>query len=431
MKRLVCVLAALCLLLTACGAPAEVAPTPTPTSAATPALTPAPTPMPTPSPTSAPTPAPVAQELEISLSGIDRAGALLDDKFLPACRLEADAAITVEADEEIGALYLVWYDRPQPCAVETPGGSVSAGEKGFMHEYIPLDAPAPRVTLRLHAEKNVRLSEIRAYSPGVPDDAVQVWREPCEQADLLVVPTHADDEFVFFGGVLPLYAAERGYTVQVVYLIDHYGSLRERCDELLNALWYAGVRHYPVIHDAPDRILDSVGEAEAFYGASDFLDFEVEMLRRFKPLVVLTHDENGEYRQSNHMLTARSMELAVSLAADESYLPETAARYGVWDTPKLYLHLYGPAGERTVLDFETPLSAFDGLTAFEAAERAFALHRSQQEWHFRVYEAGHPYDCHSYGLFRSLVGPDEARDDLMEHIDPAAWREQPSTTPDP
>jgi hypothetical protein len=56
------------------------------------------------------------------------------------------------------------------------------------------------------------------------------------------------------------------------------------------------------------------------------------------------------------------------------------------------------------------------------AEEAYALHRSQQQLAFRVYEAGHAYDCHSFGLFRSLVGPDDDRNDLMEHLDPADWR---------
>lgn len=45
------------------------------------------------------------------------------------------------------------------------------------------------------------------------------------------------------------------------------------------------------------------------------------------------------------MFTALSMEKAVELAADASYQPRSAEKYGVWDTPKTYLHLYGPEEE--------------------------------------------------------------------------------------
>lgn len=420
MKRCLAILLLLALLLCGCGETAVPESRQAPAVTARPA--PLPTPDPTPVPTPEPTPEPEAAPLTVSLRSTRRLTALQDGKFDTACALPEGGTITVTAEEEIGSLYLIWYDHPLPWTLETPGGGVKAGESGFMHEYVSLPSPSREVTIRLPEEAAVHLSELYAFSPGRAPDWVQVWQEPCEEADLLVVPTHADDEFVFFGGLLPLYAAGRGLRVQVVYMISHYHSLRERCDELLNALWYAGVRNYPVVHTAPDREIYSVGEAEFLYGKTDFLDFQVEQIRRFRPLVIVTHDENGEYRQGNHIFTALSMEKAVELAADASYQPRSAEKYGVWDTPKTYLHLYGPEEERTVLDYETPLDAFGGKTAFAVAEEAYALHRSQQHLAFRVYEAGYAYDSHSFGLFRSLVGPDSERNDLTEHLDPADWR---------
>lgn len=420
MKKSLLLLLTLALLLCACAAEPE--PQAAPSAGPVPTAAPEATAAPTPQPTVVPTPQPEAAQLSISLQGAQHLSLLQDGKFDTACALPAGGTITVTAEEEIGSLYLSWYDHPLPWTLETPSGAAAAGESGFLHEYVALPAPAREVTIRLPETARVRLSDICAFSPGRLPDWVQVWQPPCEEADLLVVPTHADDEFLFFGGLLPLYAAERGLRVQVVYMISHYHSLRERCDELLNALWLAGVRNYPVVHTAPDREIYSVGEAEYLYGKTNFLDFQVEQIRRFRPLIIVTHDENGEYRQGNHMFTALSMEKAVELAADASYQPRSAEKYGVWDTPKTYLHLYGPEEERTVLDYETPLDAFGGKTAFAVAEEAYALHRSQQQLAFRVYEAGHAYDCHSFGLFRSLVGPDDDRNDLMEHLHPADWR---------
>jgi nitrite reductase (NADH) large subunit len=77
---------------------------------------------------------------------------------------------------------------------------------------------------------------------------------------------------------------------------------------------------------------------------------------------------------------------------------------------------------RTAIAYAIAQKSLGGKTAFAVAEEAYALHRSQQQLAFRVYEAGHAYDCHSFGLFRSLVGPDDDRNDLMEHLHPADWR---------
>ena len=106
----------------------------------------------------------------------------------------------------------------------------------------------------------------------------------------------------------------------------------------------------------------------------------------------------------------------MELAADAAQFPESAAEYGVWDTPKLYLHLYGERDAMTVLDYETPLESFGGQTAYEVALAAYAQHLSQQHWTFTVYSFDSEVDSHRFGLVRSTVGEDEARNDLLEHL---------------
>lgn len=289
--------------------PADAAPTsPVPTTN----LSPTPTLEPTPEPALEPAPEPTleqhARRLEIKLEADQKIAMLQDGKIESCCRFVPGAALIIKADEEIAGLSLVWYDHPQPWILEVDGESLSCGEQGFLHEYVALPHTAKELTIRFPETESIRLSEICAFSPGrVPDD-VQVWQNPCKQADILLIPTHADDEFVFFGGIIPLYAAERGLDVQLIYMISHYGSMRIRCHELLDALWYAGIRHYPIVNSAPDREIYSVKEAENLYGENAFIDFQVEQIRRFRPLVVVTHDENGEYRQGNHMFTALSLD---------------------------------------------------------------------------------------------------------------------------
>jgi hypothetical protein len=115
------------------------------------------------------------------------------------------------------------------------------------------------------------------------------------------------------------------------------------------------------------------------------------------------------------MLNAHALLAAAGLAADSEYHPGSAERYGVWDTPKLYLHLY--RGNAITMDWSRPLSRFGGATAYEMAVAGFDSHRSQHRWAFRVPRTG-PRG-HLFGLARSLVGEDIIGWDMFENIDPA------------
>ena len=187
-----------------------------------------------------------------------------------------------------------------------------------------------------------------------------------------------------------------------------------RPHELLNGLWHAGIRNYPVIGPFADRWSDTVAEAEETLSRYDAAIFLTEQLRRFKPSVVIGHDLNGEYGHAQHIINARALTDAVEAAADKDVFPESANTYGIWNTPKLYLHLY-PKNE-IVMDWYQSLSAFGGKTAMEVAREAFALHASQQGF-FYVYGEGDDWDSRRFGLYRSMVGPDVIGGDVFEHID--------------
>ena len=82
--------------------------------------------------------------------------------------------------------------------------------------------------------------------------------------------------------------------------------------------------------------------------------------------------------------------------------------------PKCYIHLYGE--DQIVFDWHAiRLSAFGGRSAFEVADSAWKCHLSQQSSKYEVYIGG-PYDSQVFGLYRSLVGPDEAHDDFFENL---------------
>ena len=103
----------------------------------------------------------------------------------------------------------------------------------------------------------------------------------------------------------------------------------------------------------------------------------------------------------------------IKFAADEKKYPASAKEYGVWDVPKCYIHLWS---ENVIdMDWRQPLKAFGGRTAFEIAEEGFRCHISQQKTDYHVEDWG-PWDNSLFGLYRSLVGPDEEKNDFFENL---------------
>lgn len=313
-------------------------------------------------------------------------------------------------DGKIQSVYLVWKDLPGQWTLIADGKKITCGEHGFLHEYVKLEKPADKVIIQAQTD----LCDVYAFEENATiPDWVQIWQDPWEHADMLVMPTHADDEHIFFGAMMPYYAAERGLKVQVAYFTHHWHQY-PREHELLNGLWTVGIRAYPIISEFKDEYADTIPEAEAMYPLDDALAYQVGLLRRFKPSVVVTHDLNGEYGHGVHKYNAYCMTQAVALAADATAYPETAEQYGVWDTPKLYLHLYPE--NQIIMDWYKPMDAFDGRNGFDVAAEGYAKHVSQQAGGFIIYGKGTEYDSRKFGLYRSTVGPDVVGGDVFENI---------------
>ena len=100
---------------------------------------------------------------------------------------------------------------------------------------------------------------------------------------------------------MPTYAGERGYKVQVAYLTNHWAE-PYRPHELLNGLWTVGIRAYPVIGEFIDYYSDNLEHAKGLYDRDRVIEHQVEMIRRFRPEVIIGHDIDGEYGHGVHML---------------------------------------------------------------------------------------------------------------------------------
>ena len=104
---------------------------------------------------------------------------------------------------------------------------------------------------------------------------------------------------LFFGALLSYYAIERQLKVQTAFMVEHRGD-PQRDHERLNGLWEMGVRHYPILGTAPDTKETQLHAAKVFYASSNIEQWQVEQIRRFKPMVIVGHDLKGEYGNGGH-----------------------------------------------------------------------------------------------------------------------------------
>lgn len=374
----------------------------------------------------------------------------------------SDATVTFSRNDGIAHLYVEFDRLPPLWTLEDPesGKTFEGGTKGFLHEYIDINSVFgynPK-KLNLKFPKGTSLADLYAFSEGELPDFVQIWDEPYDKADILLISTHSDDEQLFFLGILPYYVIERKMRVQVVYVVQHfetrYNTEHIRPHEQLDGLYAMGVRNYPTMSDIPDLYAESKDPQKAFNMAievfknegnvthDDFKSWIVENIRRFKPQVVISHDLKGEYGHGAHVLVATALTEVITYSEDPTKFPESAEKYGLWTPKKTYLHLYEE--NQIVMDWDTPYDSLGGKTPFEMSQIGFGYHKSQHWTWFYPWIYGkngkkitkateiEKFSPCNYGLYQTSVGEDVLKNDFTENIVPYDLQPDPEeeeTTP--
>lgn len=323
---------------------------------------------------------------------------------------KAEETFAFLPDEPVQAAVLSWYTAPESYVVsQLDETGASLGETsvsdGFLNQFIALDESCAKVVVTADAE--CALAGVTAYAADgeLPAD-VQRWEASPEQADLLLITAEPGAEWKQLGAVLPDYTFEKGIKTAIVYLSD-YGK-RERADEALAALWSAGVRQYPIFAGFTCNNYDSAEVVEKAWGSSQTVKYVANLFETLQPKVVVAdglNDASGAHRFAAECIVK---------AAEKAGTVE-----------KLYT--FGETGETaaTIAEMDTALNAFDGETAAQVAQTAFEAHASQQLFGKTIDSSG------AYTLQYTNVGEDEAKNDLFEHIDPAALLNYSPVTPSP
>lgn len=384
------------------------------------------------------------EDCVLSSHGIPEVGMLFDMDLHTPQRCQENAVLHLSQKEGIAGVYFVFdeaYDSLTLTAAETGAEAVLSTE-GVLHDYVDVQklfGAAPKALTVTFSSGDAMLNELRLFPPGELPDWVQRWRKiPEGGADLLLLSTHGDDEQLFFAGLLPWYAGEQGKRVQVVYFTDHRNLTCSRVHEMLDGLWAVGVRDYPVFGAFDDYYTFDKEDAYRYYESTghpkqELLGFVTEQLRKYRPLVAVGHDPEGEYGHGMHQLTAELLMEAVQLSSEPDAFPDLDEQYGCWSVPKCYLHLY-PENQIT-MNWDIPLEHFHGMTAYQVTkELGFPCHKSQIKdfaWYFRGSELASQVEKYSpcqYGLYQTTVGTDTDGADFFEHLEEFS-KEPSSRTP--
>lgn len=366
----------------------------------------------------------ITSECDITINTA-RQKELKDEDYNTYITKSSNSSVKVSCPEKIKNIYIVYHDKAVKGRILFENSENLVGQKGYLHELVKVNNNVN--SFKLSYEEKYSLADIYLFTDDELPDYVQDW-STLETADLMLFSTHADDEQLFFAGLLPKYVDARK-DVQVVYFTNHFDN-KMRYHELLNGLWAVGIKNYPLISTFPDAYSKTRDGAimnltEAGFKIEDLLKFQVDAIRKYKPYVVVGHDENGEYGHGQHILNTYILETAYKKAMDKTFDEESVKNYGTWEIQKLYLHLYP---ENTLcLDYDVPLKSFDGKTAYEVSKIGYSKHISQQgtsftEWlngknnQFTSVKEIKTYNPCEFGLYYSGVGDDVVKDDLFENV---------------
>ncbi len=322
--------------------------------------------------------------------------------------------ISIPEGQTPAALTLEWEYAPKDTKIvltDADGaelGVITEENTGMMQRYYELDARTRHIEVTTTDEGNAMV-ELRVYEEGKIASMVQNWEPLPEKVDLMLIVAHKNDELLSLGGSMT-FASLNGKTCAVVYMTE---NSRQRYAEGLDGMWTCGLKNYPIFLTYEDEKIRNYAENIRLWGDGALSDI-VEVIRRYKPDVIITHDIEGEFGHKQHVLTCDLVRQAVEITADPTQEAESAEKYGVWDVPKLYIHLYEE--NRLTLPWDEPREELGGFTINEWNYVAFEKHWCQRQY-YSMDGDGKTYDCTCFGLYRSTVGPDVEKNSFFENLD--------------
>jgi LmbE family N-acetylglucosaminyl deacetylase len=222
---------------------------------------------------------------------------------------------------------------------------------------------------------------------------------------IMAVHAHPDDEVVFTGGTLLLYHRRGVKTVLVTATGGEEGEIHDpdldpeaarpnlrdiRLGELSRGIEVLEIDHLELLGYRDSGMVGTEANAhpDNFHNA----DLEevtrklVMLVRRYRPQIMITYDENGAYGHPDHIKCNLATQAAFERAGDPAYAPELGEP---WTPLKLYYTHWNDEGweeARAIFEergikwpFDEEEQAADTDPAHESIEEAVAEHVQEVE----------------------------------------------------
>ncbi|MEG2429519.1 MAG: hypothetical protein RSA99_03975, partial [Oscillospiraceae bacterium] len=252
---------------------------------------------------------------QVSINGELDFPKITDNDMSTFCNIEKTTKIVVTSKKGFYGVNFIFDVPPKKWRIiQENNDEISCGKNGFLHEYVKFDNQQKKIIIEFECAK---LSEIQFFTDGKLPSNVQIWNPPHYNSDLLLVCDKAGDEFNLFGGLIPL--LEKDKKIQVAYTQELFDKSNSKLQhDLLNSLWNSGLTTYPSFFESKKS-----DEKE-----DDILQYQVEIIRRFKSnVIVLPYENSPNFGSFKKALTAAKKPEEFQLSALE---------YGVYSPEKVY-----------------------------------------------------------------------------------------------
>lgn len=350
------------------------------------------------------------------------------DETVAYVQFEAIRLTWDNAPQKPAYLCILWGARPERVRLrqEDANGTIlsdSCADPVF-DAIIPL-LPETKAMTIIADSAGMDIGRLALFTEGELPSPFFRWEETPKGMDYLLIATHPDDDVLFMGGIIPNYGAEQGYVGTVAYVTI---PSAKRVNEAKQGAWEMGTVYRPLFLGFQDiREVTKEHYTHRFLQETVTLAL-VRMLREYRPLVVFTHDKDGEYGHWQHKIVSAAVVEAARLCADPTYDPISLAQFGTWEVKKCFVHLWPE--NTVVMDINTPLASRGGRTAFKVAQDAYKKHWSQQGGRHFVQSENDRFALNRFGMAYGTV---EVGSDVFDNIDPMLLSSYvpPEETPTP
>ena len=331
---------------------------------------------------------------------------LTDERVMTRSTVEKGDRVELRFENggEGKTVWIEWYALPEKVAVLRYDAEDNLLSETVIEEpsawwtNVALESDCVRVAL---VAKEEFVCSTLKVTEGETEQAVLL--DSPESVDLLFVLAEPNDLWELVGNLFIKYRLEHRMQVGIVLLSD---GRRYEQEELEDSLLALGITEAPILLHCSDKNYNAADEVHNSWSKQKPQELLSEVINAVTPKVlVTTPKESGNVRHGEtNAVLAEALTLITHSVSKVYELDEAGS---------------------TVVDCSNACPLLDGKSAAETAQEAYGTCRSRGVYRYDI-----PTEAH-LRLLSSAVGEDVEGDDLLEHLELSALSSYENVTPAP